>query len=94
MPVLSCTAFGHIWQFCGLKVGILGTQSPKYLKEKGLQTGPISMGCQHSAESERKCQKSEKNNESDYLPVRKSVSPKVWKPVMQTVITQCNLQSI
>ena len=29
MSVLSCVVFHHIWQFCGLKVGILGTKLPK-----------------------------------------------------------------
>ena len=29
--VLSCVVLNHIWQLCGLKVGILGTQSPKYI---------------------------------------------------------------
>ena len=39
--VLSCIVLSHIWQFCEVKVGILGTQSPKYVREKGLQTGPF-----------------------------------------------------
>ena len=29
--VLSCVVVSHIWQIHGLKVSILGTQSPKYL---------------------------------------------------------------
>ena len=35
--VLRCVIFGHIWQLCGLKVGILGTQSPRFVRVKGLQ---------------------------------------------------------
>ena len=31
----------QIWQYCGKNVGILGTQSPKYVRVKGLQTGPF-----------------------------------------------------
>ena len=41
VPVLSCIVLSHIWQFCGLEVGILGNQSPKYVLVKGLQTGPF-----------------------------------------------------
>ena len=37
--VLSCVVLGHIWQFLWTKSSILGTQSPKHLREKGLQTG-------------------------------------------------------
>ena len=37
--VLSLVVFGHFWQFSWTKVSILGTQSPKYLQVKGLQTG-------------------------------------------------------
>ena len=37
--LLSCVVFGHMWHFPGLKVSILGAQSPKYQRVKGLQTG-------------------------------------------------------
>ena len=39
MDYSGCSAL-H-WQFCGLKVGILGTQSPKYVRVKRLQTSPF-----------------------------------------------------
>ena len=41
MCVLSCIVFHHIWQFCGLKVGVLGTKFPNFLQTKGLQTGSL-----------------------------------------------------
>ena len=37
--VLSRFLLGQIWKIHGLKVGILGTQSPKHLRVKGLQIG-------------------------------------------------------
>ena len=35
----------RIRQFCGLKVGILGTRFPQYLRVKGLQTGTFWSTC-------------------------------------------------
>ena len=49
--VLSCVVFGHIWQFCGQKVGILGTLSPKYVRVKGLETGYFPRGQFHTKTS-------------------------------------------